>query len=154
MNSMLKKGLILGTIGFFIGGIVCLIIAGLTGDGSFSVNPALWSFSDWFYILIGCLHGTVCMASTVVYDVEEWSIARCTITHFVITFASFFAMAMIQGWMEPGDLFFWVWTLSWMAAWFMIWLILYFSYRRHIRKLNEELKELRSEDTVDTDNRE
>ena len=133
MNKVLKKAIILGIIGFAIGLIIGVTVYYLTGGSSSG------EFS-YFEFLVGGIYGALAMGGSAVYDIESWSIAKCTATHFVCTFVGLFALAIMQGWFYPGDLLFWILLVAWVFAYFIIWLIQYLIYHRKIDNLNEELK--------------
>ena len=139
MNSVLKKALILGSIGFAIGLAIGITIFFLTG-GSVEVITGRIVFE----FLVGGIYGGLAMGGSAVYDIEEWSIARSTATHFICTFIGFFVLAYLQGWLMPGELLFWIFVVMWIFAYFMIWLIQYLVYHRKINEMNEELKNIRN----------
>lgn len=127
-----KKATILGLAGFVLGGIICVIFI-LTGS-----SDGLGG-KDLTHILLGGVYGAVAMGSTVIYDVEKWSIARATATHFMLVFALYFLLAYGLKWFRLDDPLFWIIIGCMIAAYVLIWLIQYLSYRRTIRKMNENL---------------
>ena len=96
------------------------------------------------YFVITGVYGIVSMGAQVVYDIEEWSITRATLTHLVITLAGFYGMAFFLGWFALGSSLFWIMTGGFIAAYAVIWCAYYFSYRRNIRKMNEALQKWKS----------
>ena len=132
--------LILGSIGAVMGFAICLIISFLTSDPE---TETLSAGMKVLYIAVGALQGAIAMGATVVYQMESWSIARATVTHFLITFAAYFAMGYIQGWLELGSAVFWITTAVMIVIYFIIWLANYISYKRTIRKMNEELEKFK-----------
>ena len=135
MNKHLKQALILGVIGFVCGTMISVIMFFAGDGGEFTIGsiPKL---------LLGGVFGAIPMGGSIVYDIDSWSIARATIVHFVGTFAGFFLLAIAQGWFEPGDSFFWIWTAAWVFAYFIIWLIQYMIYHRKVKEMNEELRKI------------
>jgi Ca2+/Na+ antiporter len=127
-----KKATILGLAGFVLGGIICVIFI-LTGSSGGLGGK------DLPHILLGGVYGAVAMGSTVIYDVEKWSIARATATHFMLVFALYFLLAFGLKWFRLDDPLFWIIIGCMIAAYVLIWLIQYLSYRRTIRKMNENL---------------
>ncbi|MCR4793196.1 MAG: DUF3021 domain-containing protein [Lachnospiraceae bacterium] len=136
MNKLVKKTIILGVSGFFLGIFVGMMISLLTGPGSFDEYLDSVSF---FYLFVGGVHGLICMAGTIVYDIEKWSIAGATFTHFVLCMTCFCLLGWIQGWLEFGSALFWTMTVMEVLAYFIVWLIMYLTYRRKVGKLNEDL---------------
>ncbi len=139
MNSVLKKALILGSIGFVIGLAIGFTIFFLTGGSAEGITAY-----NVFEFLVGGIYGALAMGGSAVYDIENWSIARSTATHFICTFVGFFVLAYLQRWLMPGELLFWIFVVMWIFAYFMIWLIQYLVYHRKINEMNEELKNIRN----------
>lgn len=126
-----KKAMLLGLVGLVIGSIigVCLMLA-----GSATLQEALP------HILLGGIYGAVAMGSSVVYDIEKWSIARATATHFLLVFSLYFLLVISMGWFRLDDPVFWIVVAAMVVAYVCIWLFQYLSYRRQIREMNENLK--------------
>ncbi|MBR3306740.1 MAG: DUF3021 domain-containing protein [Lachnospiraceae bacterium] len=145
MKRSVKSALILGSIGF-----VCGILIGLTFFICSDVygaedRAAAFAGLSLFELLVGGIYGMISMGLTVVYDIESWSIAKATITHFAFTLAGFYAMGMIQGWLVLGDLLFWIMTAAFIAVYICIWLSQYLSYRRQIRRMNDGLDQFKKQ---------
>ena len=88
MKVSKKRIILMSVTGAVMGiGIWFLILLGYTpnalSDGSSSTGFLMLK------VLLSAIVGALCMGSSVVYDIEEWSILRATVTHFVIVFASF-----------------------------------------------------------------
>ena len=143
MNEMKKNAIILGIIGGVCGLIICFIMSMITGtDGEETVSTG----TRIFYYIISFLHGAICMGTAVVYSIEEWGVARCTVTHFLITLTSFYLLGTLQKWLVFFSIAFWIITASFVVAYFIIWLIFFVRYKRAIREMNEDLEKLRESD--------
>ena len=142
MDNLWKKALILGLIGAVAGFVLCLIIIILTSDPN--AEPVSVGMRV-LYVAAGAFQGAIAMGTTVVYQIEKWSIARATVTHFVATFAAYFLMGYVQGWLEFGSVVFWITTAAMFVTYFIIWLTNYLSYKRTIHKMNEELEKLKKQ---------
>ncbi len=131
-----KKAALLGSIGFAAGGAICIafILAG---------SPAVRA-EDLPHILLGGLYGAVVMGGSAVYDIEHWSIARATATHFLLTFALYFLLVISMGWFTLDEPAFWIVVAVMLVGYICIWLIQYLSCRRKVRELNEDLKKWKS----------
>lgn len=98
--------------------------------------------------LIGSgFYGAVAMGGTISYDIERWSLLRATLTHYILTFASFFVVDLILGWFDGIGLL--IAFLAFSGAYFVIWLIMYALWKREIRKINEDLSEMIAKDKID-----
>lgn len=139
MEKSKKKILILAITGGLAGLLICFIMSMLSSGSGEEVNIA----KDIFYYIISFLHGAICMGTVVVYEIERWSIARCTITHFVITLSSFYLLGFFQEWLEFGSLSFWIITACFVVAYFIIWLINYIRFKRMIKVMNKDLAKIK-----------
>ncbi|MCR4896173.1 MAG: DUF3021 domain-containing protein [Lachnospiraceae bacterium] len=138
MNKLAKKGLLLGGIGFVIGLLIGLGVWLASSGG----HPVLSEISP-FELIVGGIYGMLAMGGSVSYDVEHWSILRCTLTHLVPTFLGFYVMGFVHGWLIPGSALFWIMTVCWLVAYLIIWLSQYLIWRKKIKALNEELKKMK-----------
>ncbi len=142
MNSMIKKAIILGCIGLVLGLIVGALMMILFSGGRFLSGGISTGYLIKHFIFSGLL-GFVCNGMSVVYEIEEWSITRCTLVHFVFSMAAFYTAGFICEWFGLGDMVFWITTICVVAAYFMIWLVQFLRYRKQVRHLDREIKEYR-----------
>ncbi|MCR5476412.1 MAG: DUF3021 domain-containing protein [Lachnospiraceae bacterium] len=138
MNKLAKKGLLLGGIGFVIGTFIGVSIWLATSGG----HPVLSEISP-FELIVGGIYGMLAMGGSISYDVEHWSILRCTLTHLVPTLLGFYVMGFVQGWLMPGSTLFWIMTVCWLTAYLIIWLSQCLIYRKKIRALNADLEKMK-----------
>lgn len=144
MSDVRKKALWLSLIGFALGvgvGALFHVLSGGEGFLSRGLTLAL-------YFLMSGLYGAVNMGTSAVYSIEDWSILRCTFTHFAITVISsvlFFGGMILLGWMGLPPLGWGLLMLAiFVAVYFLIWLLQYLSYRRKVKRMNARLREWRS----------
>ena len=133
---MWKKAVMLSILGYLLGVAIGVIVFLSSSEGSLAKSIP--------YILLSGIPGCVAMGSTVVYDIEKWSVARATVTHFLITFLCFYLLAFALGWFRFGDSLFWTITAAMVAGYIIIWLIQYLIYKRQIRKMNDNLQKRKS----------
>ena len=138
MNRVLKKGLILGAIGFVGGLFIGLTVFYLTEPTA----PLMPDFSklSLFELIIGGIYGALAMGTSAVYDIESWSIAKCTFTHFIFTFVGLFVLARVQGWLNPGAKLMYVIAAAFIIIYIIIWLSQYLLFKRKVRQLNDDLE--------------
>jgi hypothetical protein len=115
-------------VGILIGVAVCLL-------ESAEITPAV--------IFSGGLYGALAMGSSVIYEIEEWSIARSTVTHFLLILAGYTGAGLLAGWFTLESAFYRISIAVVTAAYAVIWFVRYYSYKRRIRAMNDELKEWR-----------
>jgi len=130
-----KKTMLLGLAGFVLGVLICIgFMLARSSEGLKAAFPNL---------VISGIYGAVAMGSSIVYDVEKWSIARATATHFLLVFALYFLLVFSMGWFSLSDPVFWIVAGAMVAGYILIWLLQYLSYKRQIREMNDELKKLK-----------
>ena len=133
---MWKKAVLLGALGYAIGIVIGVVI--------FLCNSSRGFAEALPYILLRGIPGAVAMGSTVIYEIEKWSIARATVTHFLITFGCLYLVGFVLEWFRFGNPVFWIFTGTMLAAYFLIWLVQYLACKRKIRKMNEDLRKWKS----------
>ncbi len=143
MNKHIKEILILVIIGCFAGHAVGFCFLYLGNSSYNSLSDITWTATEVFKLLVGGIHGAIAMGTTFVYQIERWSILRCTSTHFIICMASFFAMAAIQGWLDFSSSIFIAILVIMVICYIIIWMMQYLAYRHMVRMMNEELEKIK-----------
>lgn len=145
MNEVRKKALWLSLLGLALGVGVGLMFYLLGNPGGFLAEnrPALL-----LYFAASGLYGAANMGTSAVYDIESWSILRCTFTHFLITVCSsilFFGMMILLDWMNmPSAGVCALICLAFVLVYAMIWLAQYIAYVKKVKKMNAKLREWKS----------
>ena len=129
---MWKKGVLLAVLGYALGIAIGVVIFLANGRRDFAQALP--------YILLCGIPGAVAMGTSVIYEVEKWSVVRATVTHFVITFACLYLVGFALGWFRFGDAPFWIFTGVMVAAYVVIWQVQYQACKRKVRKMNEDLR--------------
>ena len=143
MKTLWKKALRLGAMGLFLGLLVGAGFLLLFGpvDSFLGVRGA-WASAA--YMLYCGFMGAVNNGGQVIYEVEEYSIARATVTHFLISMSTVTVLGYGLKWFPPFGPVFWIMTAACAAVYFAIWLAYYLAYRREVRRMNEDLKQWKS----------
>ena len=127
-----KKATLLGLAGFVLGV--------LTGIGFMLARSSEGLKAAFPNLLLSGIYSAVVTGSSIVYDIEEWSIARATVTHFLLSFSLYFLLVLSMGWFRLDDPVFWIVIAVMVVIYVLIWLFQYLSYRRKIREMNHDLK--------------
>ena len=127
-----KKATLLGLAGFVLGV--------LTGIGFMLARSSEGLKAAFPNLLLSGIYSAVVTGSSIVYDIEEWSIARATATHFLLSFSLYFLLALSMGWFRLDDPVFWIVIAVMVVIYVLIWLFQYLSYKRKIREMNHDLK--------------
>ena len=144
---LFKKAIVLGSVGFVIGAMISAGF-GLMYGATESIREVLP------HLFPGGLYGAVAMGSTVFYDIEKWSIARATATHFLLVVGLYCVLVFTMGWFRIEDPVFWIVISIMVVGYILIWLFQYLSYKRKIQQMNNELQMLKAKtkpsDRLDT----
>lgn len=141
MKEVLKKALFLSALGCILGmtiGVVFWIIGDPNALKEDSISNLI------VYIVVSGLYGMVAMGASAVYDIEQWSIARATLVHFIVTLAGFYILGLVEGWLTFGDAIFYIMTAAFLIIYFIIWLIQYMSVKHMVNNLNRDLEKMKS----------
>ena len=144
---MKKRALCMSLIGLALGAGVGILFHLLSEPEAYLAQPE-HRLSLVLYLLASGLYGAVNMGTSALYDMEDWSILRCTATHFAICMVSsalFFGTLILAGWMSMPSLGWWaVMLAAFVAVYFLIWLIQYLAYRRKVKQMNAQLRKWKS----------
>ncbi len=150
-NKNLKKEAvkraIMGFIyGVFIGQTILILESLMARDGNFYpvaaslVNLAGTKIGAVIiqYFLTGII-GTTFAATTVLFEIDSWSLLKQTIIHFIITSIVMYIAGFLCGWF-PHKLSS---TLIWFGIFIVIYVIFWISfssyYKNKVKKMNEAL---------------
>lgn len=136
-KEMKNRMLILALVGYIMGMMLGAFINVFAGDPSWIAD------NKWFFMaqLFGSgLLGAFNMAGTIVYDIEDWGLTRATVTHYALALGAFLVANFTLGWF-PMEIMLYVFIMF-TIAYFIIWLIMFLKFKREIRLMNQELKEM------------
>ncbi|MBR6340378.1 MAG: DUF3021 domain-containing protein [Treponema sp.] len=147
IKKAVAKRAILGFIyGVFIGQTILILESLFMRDGNFYfVSKSLLDLTGTKiaavivqYFMTGLL-GTTFAATTVIFEMDNWSLLKQTILHFVITSIVMYIAGFLCGWF-PHTL---VSTLIWFGVFIVVYLIFWLSfslyYKNKVKKINEAL---------------
>jgi drug/metabolite transporter (DMT)-like permease len=84
--------------------------------------------------------GFVFAFGSAIFEVDNWSIAKQTIMHFLLTSIVFLPCAVLAKWVASDLLSIVFYFLIFILIYFIIWIIQYFIWKNEIAKLNKKLK--------------
>ena len=100
--------------------------------------------------LLMAIYGAFAMGGSIVYDLEDWSLLKATLTHFFGVMLVYFAMAFFLRWINVTDLqsiaFI---SVAMVIPYVIIWLINYLVYKLQINQINEGLEVFKSRELVE-----
>lgn len=88
--------------------------------------------------LVSGLYGSFALAGTLFYDIEQWSLTRSSVMHFLVIAVLYVPAAMFLGWADSATEILIVEGIL-LVAYFIIWLVIYLRYKKEVRSLNKML---------------
>lgn len=145
---ILKRSLMGAPIGLLFCQMMCIMISILINDGNYyTVVPELITVCGTetnaviAQTLCVLLYGAIWGGISVIWEIDDWSILKQSVVHFLISSIVTFPIAYFTRWMEH--------TLSGILLYFGIfaviyigiWIVQYFSIKKKITQLNEKVQE-------------
>jgi len=124
-----------GIIGLAIGHTVYLIHA-LGGD-----VLTLYPRDVIIHYIAALLVGMWCCGVTTVFDIEEWSLLRQTITHAILL-SLYLPFGFYMGWVPQTTVGKIIFLLSYIVTYAIIWVCFKIYWTKKAKELNEELERL------------
>ena len=128
-------------LGFLLGAAIGNLIAWFFGSYVSSVLVArMGSVPAAILVqsLVSGLYGSFALAGTLFYDIEQWSLTRSSVMHFLVIAVLYVPAAMFLGWADSATEILIVEGIL-LVAYFIIWLVIYLRYKKKVRSLNEML---------------
>lgn len=137
-----------GPIGITISYLITITISIVMREGNYyPVVPQLIDYCDSeinavvIQTLCSLLYGCICAAASVIWEIDNWSLLRMTITHLAIVSLVTFPISWFMWWMPH--------TLGGILSYFsifvliytIIWIGQYLTIKSKIRKMNQQLKQ-------------
>ena len=142
MEEIWKKAVILGAIGMilgiFVGAGFWYLMSGEAPESSTGLGALM------LHLLLSGVLGMVANGSSVIYEIEEWSIVRATIIHFIIAMGIFYVIAFTLGWFSPSDPACWIMSAIMVFVYFVIWMVQSLVFKHKVKRMNEELRKWKS----------
>lgn len=148
-KKLLLRSLIGAPIGVVVSLIVSIIFSLCIGNGEY--YPAPPELVDWcgsevvaviVQLLCSLFVGAVGGGSSVIWDMEKWSLSKQTAVHFAVLCVLFIPISYVLNWLPHhvyGAIGF---VGAFILIYVIIWLSVYLSVRAKIKKVNERLREM------------
>lgn len=135
IKELLKRGIIGAAIGVFINQIIFVIISSFYGfSGTVDVRMMVNNF------VIASLLGFAIAAASIVFSIENWSVLKKTIIHFIIMSAAYFPASVLGNWM-PENI---SGKVGYVIVFALIYVLIWFAYKiywtKKISELNKQLE--------------
>ena len=153
-KKILFRSLVGAPIGVTISLIITIIFSLCLGHGEYF--PAPHELIYWcggnettaviVQMICSLLVGAICGGSSVIWEIEKWSLLKQTLVHFAVIVVPFFGIGYILNWMPHylyGALGY---VGGFIAVYVIMWCSIYFSIKSKIKKMNKHLQEMRQEE--------
>ena len=113
-SRILRRALLGFLVGIAVGNLI-VIISGFITEGKIllfdsSLLEKTGSEAGAFLMqtLLSGLYGAIGMGGAIVYELEDWSLLKASVIHYLLSTLSFYPIALYLGWMSPtiGDFLF------------------------------------------------
>ncbi len=158
MNSGMKKGnmmkktvvrcLVGAPIGLTVSTIIAIVISLALGDGRFyAVSPELIGDCGTelnavlLQTLLSLLYGAAWAGASAIWEIEDWSLLRQTVTHLVVCSAMTFPVAYFLKWMDHSIAGVMLYFGLFFGIYLAIWCLQYHAIKKRIRQMNEKVRE-------------
>ncbi len=151
---MKKQAFLRGLLGFpmgiALGYMITIFISIALGQGQYI--PCVPELVDTmgselnaiiFQTVLSGLLGSSFSASSVIWEIDSWSIAKQTGIHFLITAFVMMPIAYFTNWMEHTLIGFLSYFVIFVVIFVAVWFFQYFGWRNKIKKMNAKVKEKR-----------
>lgn len=135
-------------IGVTISYLITIIISVIIGDGNYyPVVPALTETcgSEINAVLLqtACsfLYGMAWSGASVIWEKEQWSLLRMTVTHFLICCIATFPIAYTMQWMPHHFTGMMLYFGILFAVYLFIWILQYQAMKKQIEQINRNIQE-------------
>lgn len=111
---------------------------------AFLANDVQLSSRIWiiFQFLGSGLMGVVGMGGTIVYDLEDWSLLKATLVHYILSFSTMFVLSELLGWFDHNILG--IVFIAFSIVYLFIWTANYLNWKLQIGQLNRDLEIMQS----------
>jgi len=147
-KEIVKRGLLGFPLGIAIGYVISIVTSLWFGWGSGAYFPASELLISElgseiaavaFQAVLSGILGATFAAASVIWEREDWSIARQTGTYFAISSLAMLPIAYFTHWMERTVAGFLVYFLAFAVIFFIVWAIQYLIFKTTIKRINEQV---------------
>lgn len=152
-KKILYRSLSGAPIGVTISLVITIIFSLNMGHGEYF--PAPHELVDWcgnettaviVQMFCSLLVGAIFGGSSVIWDVEKWSLLKQTLVHLAVVSVPFFGLGYVMNWL-PHSLYGALGYIGgFVVTYVVVWCSIFFSTKAKIKKMNEQLSEMQQND--------
>ena len=145
-KAIIKRAVLGFIYGVFIGQTILIIESLFVHDGNFySTTQSLVDLAGTKlgaviiqYFITGII-GLTFAATTVIFEMDNWSLLRQTITHFIITSIVMYIAGFLCGWFPHTVGSTLIWFGVFVVVYIIFWVCFSLYYKNKVKKMNEAL---------------
>lgn len=145
-KRILGRALLGAPIGLAISTAITIFASLIYGDGNYyPVVPALVEQCGneinavMAQMIASLLYGAVWAGASVIWEMDDWSLLRQTVTHLIVGSLATFPVAYLMYWMKHSISGFVGYFAIFIGIYIVIWITIYNRTKREITKLNEKV---------------
>ena len=157
-KKILFRSLAGAPVGVLVSLIITIIFSLCLGHGEYFSAPH--ELIDWcggnettaviVQMICSLSVGAVCAGSSVIWEIDKWSLLKQTLINFAIIAVPFFCLSYVLNWM-PHHLYGALgYAGGFVGGYILMWCAIYFSIKAKIKKMNKQLQEIQIDDTQGT----
>jgi len=145
-KEVIKRAILGFMTGIFVGHTISILESLITHDGNFyAVSAALVELTGTNlgavivqYFLTGIM-GAVFASSSIIFEMDEWSLLRQTATHFVIVSVLSYIAGFLCRWFPHTVGSTLIWFGVFIVVYIIFWVCFMLYYKNKVKKINEAL---------------
>ena len=133
-------------LGIAIGTVIAIIVSLTLADGLYyPVTPGLLekTSSELAAVILQTvicgLFGALWSGTSVIFQIDSWSLTRQTLTHLAIAMPSTLIVALVSAWVPMSVVAVLAYMGTWVLVYAVIWMAVSFYWHSQVRKLNSRL---------------
>ena len=147
INKLIKRALMGFVYGVFIGQTILILESLIVGDGNFyAVSTYLVQHTRTriaaviIQYFITAIIGMTFAGTTVIFEIDSWSIVAQTFVHFLITSVVMFFAGFLCGWFPHTVGSTLIWFAVFIVVYVIMWVCFTLYYRKKTKAINDSLK--------------
>ena len=145
-KAVTKRSVLGFMVGVFIGQTMLIIESLITGDGNFyPFSNALLEFTGsklgavvMQYFITGII-GSMFAGTSAIFEVDEWSLLRQTVTHFIVTSIVTYIAGFFCCWFPHNTRSTIIWFVVFILIYVIFWSCFTLYYKNKVKKMNSAL---------------
>lgn len=146
LKKFVKRAILGFMIGIFIGQTILIIESLMVGDGNFyAVSAYLVEHTKTRiaavivqYLITGII-GMTFASTTIIFELDKWSLLAQTALHFIITSIVMFFSGFFCGWFPHTAVSTIIWFGVFIVTYIIIWISFMLYYRKKTKEINKAL---------------